>query len=66
MFNAVVTRWHLIRPAGLDVALVFASGFWVVSIVLARLWQRRFGIGPAEWFYRKFGGSNLTPLTPSL
>ena len=63
VFNLVVIRWHLIRPAGLDVALVFAGGFWVVGIVLAMLWQRRFGIGPAEWFYRKFGGSNLAPLT---
>jgi uncharacterized protein len=61
LFNAVVNRWHLIRPAGLDVALSFAAGFWVVAIVAAALWQRRFGIGPAEWFYRKFGGSTLSP-----
>ena len=63
VFNLVVIRWHFIRPTGLDVALVFAGGFWVVGIVLATLWQRRFGIGPAEWIYRKFGGSNLAPLT---
>jgi uncharacterized protein len=60
VFNAVVTRWHLIRPAGLDVALTFAAGFWLVAIVVAALWQRRFGIGPAEWVYRKFGGRNLS------
>lgn len=60
VFNAVVTRWHLIRPAGLDVALVFAGGFWIVAIVAAVLWQRRFGIGPAESFYRKFGGRTVT------
>jgi uncharacterized protein len=67
VFNAVVTRWHLIRPAGLDVALAFAGGFWLVAIVAAALWQRRFGIGPAEWVYRKFGGSNLAqPLTGSI
>jgi uncharacterized protein len=59
VFDAVVTRWHLIRPAGLDVALAFAGGYWLVAIVLAALWQRRFGIGPAEWFYRRFGGGSL-------
>ncbi len=67
VFNAVVIRWHLIRPAGLDVALAFAGGFWLVAIVAAALWQRRFGIGPAEWIYRKFGGSNLAqPVTGSI
>ena len=62
VFNAAVTRWHLIRPAGLDVALAFAAGFWIVAIIAAALWQRRFGIGPVEWVYRRFGGSNL-PVT---
>lgn len=61
VFNAVVVRWHLIRPTGLDVALGFAAGFWAVAIVLAALWQRRFGIGPAEWLYRKFGGGRTAP-----
>jgi uncharacterized membrane protein YeiB len=61
VFNALVTRWHLIRPSGLDVAIVFAACFWVAGIIGAALWQRRFGIGPAEWFYRQFGGSNLAP-----
>lgn len=64
VFNAAATRWHLIRPAGLDVAMAFAAGYWVVAITAAALWQRRFGIGPAEWFYRRFGGSNLQPATP--
>lgn len=66
VFNAVVKRWHLIRPAGLDVAVVFAGGFWVVAIVAAALWQQRYGIGPAEWFYRKFGGGRMPalPTTP--
>ena len=31
VFNVVVIRWHLIRPTGLDVALVFAGGFWLVG-----------------------------------
>jgi uncharacterized protein len=59
VFNALVNRWHLIRPSGLDVALVFAGCFWIVAIIAAALWQRRFGIGPAEWVYRQFGGSNM-------
>ena len=61
VFNALVTRWHLIRPAGLDLALAFAGSFWLVAIVAAAWWQRRFGIGPAEWFYRKFGGGMMPP-----
>ena len=64
VFNAVVNRWHLIRPAGLDVALAFAAGFWLVGIAAAASWQRRFGIGPAEWVYRRFGGNNM-PLVPT-
>jgi uncharacterized membrane protein YeiB len=62
VFNAVVNRWHLIRPAGLDVALLFSGCFWLVAIVAAAWWQRRFGIGPAEWVYRKFGGAGA-PIT---
>ena len=66
VFNAVVTRWHLIRPAGLDVALAFAAAYWIVAIIAAAWWQRRYGIGPAEWVYRKFGGSTLPqPVTGS-
>ncbi len=62
VFNALVTRWHFIKPAGLDVALAFAGTFWLVAIVAATLWQSRFKIGPAEWVYRKFGGSNMPAL----
>ena len=62
VFNALVTHWHLIKPAGLDVALVFAACYWVVAIVAAALWQHRFGIGPAEWIYRRFGGGHSTQL----
>ena len=64
VFNAAVHTWHLIRPAGLDVALAFAGGFWFVGIIAAALYQRRFGIGPAEWVYRKFGG-NTMPVVPT-
>lgn len=61
VFNALVSWWHVIHPAGLDVALGFAAGFWVVAIVTAALWQHRYGIGPAEWVYRRFGGSTIAP-----
>ena len=61
VFNALVRWWHLIRPAGLDVALAFAAAFWVVAIIAAAMWQPRFGIGPAEWVYRRFGGSEVRP-----
>jgi uncharacterized protein len=64
VFDALVTRWHLIRPTGLDVALVFAGSFWLAGIVAAAWWQRRYGIGPAEWVYRRFGGGNM-PLVPT-
>jgi uncharacterized membrane protein YeiB len=30
-----------------------------VAIIAAAQWRHRFGIGPAEWIYRRFGGSNL-------
>jgi len=63
VFNAIVNRWHLIRPAGLDLALVFSGCFWLVGIVAAASWQRRFGIGPAEWVYRKFGGTSVSATT---
>jgi uncharacterized protein len=59
VFNELVRQRQLIRPAGLDVALSFAAGFWLVGIIAAAWWQRRFGIGPAEWVYRRFGGNNL-------
>ncbi|HEX3088474.1 MAG TPA: DUF418 domain-containing protein, partial [Ilumatobacteraceae bacterium] len=59
VFNLVVRRWGLIRPTGLDVALGFAAGFWLLGIAAAAWWQKYFGIGPAEWVYRRFGGSNM-------
>jgi uncharacterized membrane protein YeiB len=55
-FNLVVGRFEWVRPTGLDTAVVLALGYWVLAITCAALWQYRFGIGPAEWFYRKFGG----------
>ena len=28
----------------------------VLAVIAAALWQRRYGIGPCEWWYRRFGG----------
>ena len=50
VFNAVVDRWHLVRPAGLDVALLFAGCYWVVGdhcrcAVAAAVRDRAGGVG---------------------
>jgi uncharacterized membrane protein YeiB len=56
VFNFVVNWQGWIRPAGLDLALTFAAGYWVVAIIAGSLWHRSVGIGPVEWVYRKLGG----------
>ena len=56
VFNLVVDWLGWVRPTGLDTALVFAAGYWVVAIAAASWWHRRVGIGPAEWLYRRLGG----------
>lgn len=55
-FNLVVGRLGWVRPTGLDTAIALALGYWVGAVAVAALWQYRFGVGPAEWFYRRFGG----------
>jgi uncharacterized protein len=55
VFNFVVNWQGWIRPAGLDLALTFAAGFWIVAIAAGSLYHRRFGTGPVEWLYRKLG-----------
>jgi uncharacterized membrane protein YeiB len=56
VFIVLVRRLRLIEPGGLDVALIFALGYWIAAIALSVWWSRRFGRGPAEGFYRTFGG----------
>jgi uncharacterized membrane protein YeiB len=56
VFNLVVDWLGWIEPAGVEVALAFALGFWIVGIAAAVAWQRRFGVGPAERLYRTIGG----------
>jgi uncharacterized protein len=55
LFNVIVDKVQLVRPTGLDVALVFAGLFWLLAIAAAVLWRRAWPIGPLEWVYRRFG-----------
>jgi uncharacterized protein len=55
VFNFVVNWQGWIRPAGLDLALTFAAGYWIAAIFAGSLWHRYVGIGPVEWLYRKLG-----------
>ena len=56
VFNLIVNVWKWIEPTGLDTALLFAGGYWLIAIGVAVLWNRRFGMAPLERFYRRFGG----------
>jgi uncharacterized protein len=55
VFNFVVNWQGWIRPAGLDLALTFAAGYWIAAILAGSLWHRYVGIGPVELLYRKLG-----------
>ncbi len=55
-FNLLVDWLGWIRPTGLDTALAFATGFWILAITAAAVWQERFGMGPLERIYRRLGG----------
>ena len=41
VFDLVVDWLGWIRPTGLDTALVFAAGYWIVAIAGASWWHRR-------------------------
>jgi uncharacterized protein len=56
VYNLLVHNLGWIRPTGLDTAWLLAAGFWVVAIIMAAAWQQRFGMGPLERWYRRFGG----------
>ncbi|MFT3851195.1 MAG: DUF418 domain-containing protein [Ilumatobacteraceae bacterium] len=71
VFNAVVHDLGWVRPTGLDTAWLLTIAFWVPAIVSAAWWQRRFGLGPLERLYRRFGGDEYAgrpgnPLEPDL
>ena len=56
IFNLVVDWLGWVEPAGLETALTFAFGFWLVAMVLGAMWHRRYGRGPVERVYRAVGG----------
>jgi uncharacterized membrane protein YeiB len=55
VFNLVVNVCQWIRPTGLDTALLFAGGYWLVATAAAVAWHHRFGMAPLERIYRGFG-----------
>jgi uncharacterized membrane protein YeiB len=56
VFNVVVDWLGWIQPFSLGAALGFAGAFWLGAIAIGAWWQRLFGQGPLERFYRAFGG----------
>ncbi len=53
VFNLVVDWLDWVRPTGLDTALLFALGYWVVALGAARMWLRHHRRGPLETVYRR-------------
>jgi len=56
IFNAVVNWWQLVTPTGLDTAMTMSLAVYFVAIVWASWWHHKFGRGPVERLYRRFGG----------
>jgi uncharacterized membrane protein YeiB len=56
IFNAVVNWWQLVTPTGLDTAMTMSLAVYFVAIVWASWWHQKFGRGPVERLYRRFGG----------
>ena len=56
VFNGIVNTAGWVTPTGLDTALAFAGGFWVIAILFGAWWNRFLGMGPVERIYRRFGG----------
>jgi uncharacterized membrane protein YeiB len=56
IFNTVVNRLKLVTPTGLDTAMIMSIAVYVSAIIWANWWHNRFGQGPAERVYRRFGG----------
>lgn len=58
VFNLLVHRLEWVHPAGLATALVFAGVYWMCAVLAATAWQLWRGIGPLEWFYRRFSDTS--------
>ena len=56
VFYFAVSWVGWVTPSGLSTSLLFAGGFWIAAVILANLWHRHFGRGPAERVYRAIGG----------
>jgi uncharacterized membrane protein YeiB len=56
IYNAVVNWWQLVTPTGLDTAMIMSIAVYTSAIIWANWWHNRFGQGPAERVYRRFGG----------
>jgi uncharacterized membrane protein YeiB len=56
IYNAVVNWWQLVTPTGLDTAMAMSLAVYFVAIVWASWWHQKFGRGPVERLYRRFGG----------
>ena len=56
IYNTVVNKLKLVTPTGLDTAMIMSIAVYVLAIIWANWWHNRFGQGPAERVYRRFGG----------
>lgn len=56
IYNAVVNWWQLVTPTGLDTAMIMSVAVYTSAIIWSNWWHNRFGQGPAERVYRRFGG----------
>lgn len=57
VYNLLVHWLGWVQPGALGTALLFAAIYWLCAMVAAALYQRRYGIGPLEWVYRKFSST---------
>jgi uncharacterized membrane protein YeiB len=56
IFKLVVDWLGVVRPTGLDTALVLTLAVYVVGLVVAWFVLSRRAHGPVEWLYRMVGG----------
>jgi uncharacterized membrane protein YeiB len=52
VFELLVNQLDVIQPGGLTTSLTFAVTTWVLALIGASEYQRRFGRGPVEQLYR--------------
>ena len=56
IYNTVVNKLKLVTPTGLDTAMTMSLAVYISAIIWSNWWPKRFGQGPAERVYRRFGG----------